>query len=388
MESRVIPAIMATVFDPARPDPEYTLAWPRQLFAAEASALVKLVRPAPDVELLLEEAFAGSLPREDFARLVQPAGGTLVTSLAPITQTAFVQSLVKNAGTLPTPHPGRPFWPDRHGRPLTPPPQLSPVQRVAQLQEAWTTSVNELHGRGYLGQAAPRRCVDNVDAPDPDLLLADRLNDLLRRPGLWPLRPPWDEDLFYGLIEAVGDLVARPRSRSRHDFNGCGWHYATFAPVPGRAVYRWRVNDLLARHDVRLRLATSGDDEGRLVRPADDDRDQLLTRALATPKATDRDTVKHAVSRFRSRTATREDKRLAVVGLIGIIESRRQQLTSAGLSTKDSDDLFNIANNFHLRHNNPRQLVGYDEAYLEWLFWWYLATVELTHRLVSKQASP
>lgn len=49
----------------------------------------------------------------------------------------------------------------------------------------------------------------------------------------WPLRPEaWDEDTFYGLIEVIHDLVARPRERSWHDYGRCGWHYSEFAVVP------------------------------------------------------------------------------------------------------------------------------------------------------------
>jgi predicted DNA-binding ribbon-helix-helix protein len=97
--------------------------------------------------------------------------------------------------------------------------------------------------------------------------------------------------------------------------------------------------------------------------------------------------VAHAVAKFRGRAATREDKRLAVVALIGILEERRQHLKSAGLSKKDDGALFDIANNFDLRHRNIRQHGDYDEAFLEWLFWWYLATVDLTDRLLARQAS-
>lgn len=41
------------------------------------------------------------------------------------------------------------------------------------------------------------------------------------------------------------------------------------------------------------------------------------------------------------------------------------------------DDLFNIANNFALRHHNLRQKDNYDDACLTWMFYVYLATTHL-----------
>jgi hypothetical protein len=156
---------------------------------------------------------------------------------------------------------------------------------------------------------------------------------------------------------------------------------------PSPDLYRWKVNELLARTDLGLRLADTGPDTGRLVHVPGDDRDRLVTQALATPDATGWPTVEHAVERFRSRTASREDKRLAVVALAGLLEERQQQLRPAGLLRKDEDALFNIANNFNLRHRNARQQSDYSEDFLEWLYWWYLATVELTDRLLTRPAA-
>ena len=50
------------MFDPADPDPDYELVWPRELFRSEVTALgQRMIEPdyAADAELLLEEAFAG-----------------------------------------------------------------------------------------------------------------------------------------------------------------------------------------------------------------------------------------------------------------------------------------------------------------------------------------
>ena len=45
-----------------------------------------------------------------------------------------------------------------------------------------------------------------------------------------------------------------------------------------------------------------------------------------------------------------------------------------------------IANQLNLRPAKADQRPDYCLAYLDWLFWWYLATVELTDRLLARQA--
>lgn len=56
------------------------------------------------------------------------------------------------------------------------------------------------------------------------------------------------------------------------------------------------------------------------------------------------------------------------------------------LGTPDEGALFHIANKFAIRHQNKQQLGDYDPAFLDWVFWWYLGTVELTNRIILRQA--
>ena len=58
------------------------------------------------------------------------------------------------------------------------------------------------------------------------------------------------------------------------------------------------------------------------------------------------------------------------------------------LFTADEDALFHIANKFDLRHRNDKQHTDYNPAFRDWVFWWYLATIELTDRLIARQNAP
>ncbi|MES2759029.1 MAG: hypothetical protein V4693_16775 [Pseudomonadota bacterium] len=71
------------------------------------------------------------------------------------------------------------------------------------------------------------------------------------------------------------------------------------------------------------------------------------------------DRVASAALQYRRHGATVDDRRQAVRDLADVLEYLKPQikkyLTSAG-----EKDLFNIANNFGVRHHNDKQKTGYD----------------------------
>ena len=370
------------LFDLDDTDPDYQLVWPRDLFVDE---LRSIIERGGQPELLLEEAFTGDAPRQDLNRLgwrelgLAAPGWTGGDDDAPDPR-AFLKLLLDQADRLLEYRPPKPYWTSRTqgGTENT---IVTSRDRVAVRQE-WAALIGELHGRGYLDKVAPRPCVDDREAEEPRMAIDRAIRLRLGVPGLWPLRPDWDDDTFYSLIEVFHDLVARPRSRVYHDFSDCGFHYADFAYRPAQRMYRWRVNKLLARTGIDLELAETGEDTGRLVHNPADPRRELVLSALSpgTPAA---DLVRHAVALFRARGAGREEKRSACIALAAVLEQRRSQIKTE-LLTKDEGALFQIANQFDIRHRNADQHADYDETYLDWIFWWYLATVELTDRLAER----
>ena len=53
------------------------------------------------------------------------------------------------------------------------------------------------------------------------------------------------------------------------------------------------------------------------------------------------------------------------------------------LLAKDEQALFEIANQYDVHHRKADQRGDYAPEYLEWIFYWYLATVQLTDRLLD-----
>ena len=364
---------------------ELELVWPPDLFRQEGQALL-----AADNEdesrlgWLLAEAFHGDRGYQLFTQTpaslkgwgdVRPVGARVAAPpQGPSPRAQLVAGLVRDADQLPRYVP-RQYYSQRRNPPLVVP--LTPAQTKTKYAEV----VAGLARTGYFGDAFGSACVNDADSPaeQGQKQLASLLGTDI---PMWPLagddgeltgvEQSWAEDLFFDVIEALHDLVARPRWRGWHEFDQ-HWDYQDFTRAPGQAVYRWKVNELLARSEIPLQLADSGSDCGRLVHALGDARDDLVRRALQSPEPKVHDLVDHAVAQFRGRDSTFLAKREATKTLADVLEHRRRLLNDV-LFKKDEDALFQIANHFEIRHINERQKSDYDPAFLDWIFWWYLAS--------------
>ncbi|XMN04664.1 hypothetical protein ACK8N7_00600 [Streptomyces griseobrunneus] len=365
----------------------YELRWPVPLFASEGERVLRHPnRWWEDQALwLLTEAFAGTTVVADFEELPnRPApSDDPWASTTPgwgkrqgMDKRDWLTELVGRASELRRAVAPRPYWPQRQGRGLshdgsTPRDSRRDFERI----------ISNFADSGYLVEVFGEECVDDsAELPDASRVIEHRLGI----PGLWPLTPvTWDEDTFFGLIEVFHDFVSRPRTRRYHSYSGCGWHHSEFHNGPARILYRSKVNELLREAGIEYELAAEGEDLGRLVAITDDARSALVHQALtgSAPDITAR--VRHAVALFRGRDAAAEGKRSAIVTLAGILEERRSLLKDQ--LGKDEGALFEIANRYDLRHRKADQRGDYDEAFLDWIFWWYLGTVELTNRLIASR---
>lgn len=336
---------------------EYELRWPKALFVQEADRATE-----PNAALILvQDVFVNGeeLTRESWDAVT------------------LLEDLVAHVHDLPERAPARPYWSERISG-------LEPkTLDFHDVAASFVELIGCLDRRGYFERVFGADCVDNPrPGTDPALELKRRLG----RDDLWPLQrnvASWNRDTLFDLIEVFHDIAARPTDGTYHSFAGCGWDYSRYSSKAGQALYRWEVNRILDRSDIGYRLAEAGEDIGRMVIVAGDARDDLVGQMLARGGPS-QGRVDHAIAQFRSRGATRDEKRAAVRSLADVLESRRQ-LLKAHLLKKDEAALFQVANEFDIRHHRADQRADYDEAYLDWLFWWYLATVGLLDRLLARQ---
>ncbi|MBB1158093.1 hypothetical protein [Amycolatopsis dendrobii] len=374
-------------------EPDYELVWPRALFKAEAAKLLNR-RELGDwndrCEVLLEDAFVRgyeSGPLGEFREIPEIADadpwGASGTSRSTLTaKQQFLRDLMGNADRLHEDDSHRrPYWRER----MSGQRRNEAVTREDTVRD-FVELVNELEDAGYFERQFGKDCVDDSYADRPALLIKRALGV----DDLWPLPVAAlaeDLDLFFDLIEFLHDSVARPLRRWMHSYGGCGWHHGSFELESGRIAYRWRVNKVLDRGGIGFRLADEGADIGRLVAVTDDARATLVHELILHDGGESSDQVRHAIELFRARGADRNQKRSAVVVLALLLEERRHNVLATALAKKDSGALFEIANGFHIRHQDARQRRDYDEFYLDWIFWVYLSTIELTNRVIDEQSS-
>jgi len=97
--------------------------------------------------------------------------------------------------------------------------------------------------------------------------------------------------------------------------------------------------------------------------------------------------VRNAILKWRDRHLTLSEKKEAINEMAQVFEwlKKSKQITRV-LSKDDESAIFNIANNFSIRHHNPKQKTGYDKAiWYSWMFHFYLATYHATIRLLIKE---
>ncbi|ALU73645.1 hypothetical protein H351_32360 (plasmid) [Rhodococcus erythropolis R138] len=372
-------------------EPDYQLVWPRSLFVAEASRLLN-IRTESDWDdrcvLLLSDAFVSDHvdgPVAAFGRI--PVESADPWNIQPATMTPrqkFLKDLMAQADCLhEDPPPKRPYWRDRQSSSPRAGDARWPIDVVVR---EFVALVYELDMARYLDRRFDVDCEDQPRGNQAEVVIERELGTT----DVWPLVPAIlssDPDLFYTVVEFLHDCVARPRKPIfYHTWNDCGWHREEFDIETGRTVYRWRVNKIFERSDSGLRMAEDGEDVGRLVTVTDGARTELVDAVVnRADKEPTTDQVRHALALFRGRGADRNLKRSAVATLALVLEERRHGVLADAMTKTDRGALFEIANGFHVRHQRADQKRDYDEFYLDWIFWVYLASIELTNRVIDEQ---
>lgn len=162
-------------------------------------------------------------------------------------------------------------------------------------------------------------------------------------------------------------------------------HYETFDQEAGRNDFRVAMNEILRDYDKGYEITAAGEVVAIGPKGLRD-----LERAPRPPgdPTNVQGRVNVAIDKFRRRGSTASDRRDAIRDLADILEFLRPQ-AKAVLIQQDEADLFNVANNFGIRHHNQRQKTQYDEGiWRSWMFYYFLASIHATSRLIEKAKNP
>ncbi len=211
----------------------------------------------------------------------------------------------------------------------------------------------------------------------------------LRKRDFWPIEEKlssYSEDDLFDVIELLYDLVSQPTEGFYHEYENCGMHYSKYNQPSGQAEFRAEINEILSDYKDGYELAENGE----IVEKADKGLETLLSAKLPSSAGENaQHRMEEAIALFRKRHASVTDRQNAVLMLAGIFETLRPKLKGV-ITQKDESDLFNIANNFEIRHQNDKQKTQYDRPlWLSWMFYFYLATLHFaTRRLDVSSHTP
>ncbi|HZK56168.1 MAG TPA: hypothetical protein VFC84_18590 [Desulfosporosinus sp.] len=208
---------------------------------------------------------------------------------------------------------------------------------------------------------------------------------VLRKQNIWPIesqRENYSEDDVFDVIELLYDLVSKPKEGNYHSYNQCGWHYETFDKQTGQKEFLEAINSILEDYMGGFELSPKGE---ILILGGPGLTNIFNANVPQYEPDNVNKRVECAISKFRRYRSSLEERRDAVRDLADVLEYLRPQLKQ--VMTKDEGDLFNIANNFAIRHHNERQKRDYDPNWLSWIFYVYLSTIHLAIRLLDKKSS-
>ncbi|TMQ14294.1 MAG: hypothetical protein E6J90_27165 [Deltaproteobacteria bacterium] len=265
------------------------------------------------------------------------------------------------------------------------PPRLTLVEVASQIEAAY----GSIEEQGYLQRSFGYDCVDAGEVAG--LHGTDLRMELYLHTGIKITKhvgggiKEADEDTLFTLIEFIHDHVAKPADGEGyfHSYSGCGLHLncrsARFDESAARKEWRDKINRPLKFYDGGYQLSNLGE----IVRIAPDGMAKLIVTKLSPSVSnTDLAKVENAVRTFHLGRSTREQRKQAVRDLVDVLEFHRAAVKTH--LSKDEGDLFNIANNFALRHHRFDQKDDYDDAWLGWLFYVYLSTVHLVLGRVTR----
>lgn len=201
----------------------------------------------------------------------------------------------------------------------------------------------------------------------------------------WEAKDITEENLF-DFIEFLYDFVSKPIGWTDY-ITGTNFRYSDYESYDlekGRAEYCEYVNMFLNDYDTGYEISASGEilSLGNLGL-------EKLYKAEIIPF--DRENVdskiEKAILKWRSRNQSLDDRKSVILELAEVFEwLKKTDKLKIALDNKDDSLLFNIINNFAIRHHNPNQASNYDKnIWYAWMFHFYLATYHAVIRLIIKK---
>ncbi len=254
------------------------------------------------------------------------------------------------------------------------------------ISELFSRLYAQLETEGYFVEAFGFYCVDReyVNGSVPDIDLEMLLT--IRKKNLWPVSEyygKYSEDDLLDVIEFLYQHVSKPIDGQMHSWGNCGMHWETFNKKEGQRIFREKINSVLEHYEKKFVLSETGE----VLHKPEEGFENIFNADVPSKDSNVIARIEAATTKFRRHGSNIDDRRQAVRDLADVLEYLKPQVKEL-LTNKDENDLFNIANNFGIRHHNDKQKTSYDAAiWLSWMFYFYLSTIHVVLRKIDHDKS-
>jgi len=196
------------------------------------------------------------------------------------------------------------------------------------------------------------------------------------------------EDHVFDVLEFLYDHVSKPGDWGYvTDETGYNYHdYVSYDDADGQKEFREEANRFLCEYKTGFELTS----DGTILALGTDGLQQIIDAQIEPYDEINVDRkVRDAIHKWRNRNLDIKERRQAIRELADVFEwLKKTKKLGKILKHKDESILFDIANNFAIRHHNPEQKRDYDESiWYSWMFHFYLATYHAVIRLLKREES-
>jgi hypothetical protein len=190
------------------------------------------------------------------------------------------------------------------------------------------------------------------------------------------------EDHIFELLEFLYDQVSKPGQWVEVNWNE--YAYDGYDDEAGREEFRDKANSFLADYKTGFELT----EDGTVLAMGTDGLQHILDAEIIPYDEENVDSkVRDAIVKWRNRHLSMSEKKEAIRELADVFEWLKETKgLGAVLDRKDEGAIFQIANEFGVRHHDPKQKTNYDRAiWYSWIFHFYLATYHAAIRLLIRK---
>jgi len=274
---------------------------------------------------------------------------------------------------------GRKYYTERMGLPQEPL-RLKDLQLLIKIIFEQYNDIYYFHGAfGY-------NCVDEGYISGRNGIdLEDHLIKTFLGREIYPIENNYNSfsiETCFDLIEYFYDNIGVPINPYYHSWNNCGVHVNTADYEKGKQEFREKINPYLNRCGKGYELMPNGEVYKRIP--------DTLTPIITNPHNSGDDEniddkVMRAKSKFLHHSSSIDEKKESIRILADVLEFVREDIKE-NMFSSDENRLFEIANQFGIRHHNTEQKTDFDKnIWLEWIFYSYLNSINTVVKIKNTQ---